>query len=101
MTSSWNRSEGERNVAVVVGALGVLAACSSLYYSALEKVGLEKRYEALWGEYDESRRQADPGPRATLASLLASQPSRTVPRSPEGSSRSLSRRQTSFTSPGV
>jgi len=28
---------------VVVGALGVLTACSSVYYSALEKVGLEKR----------------------------------------------------------
>mgnify|MGYP001767634529 FL=1 len=86
---------------VVAGALGVLAACSSVYYSALEKVGLEKReiladrvesardaqgkageqfkdalerfkalvgydggdlekrYETLSGEYDESRRQAD------------------------------------------
>lgn len=30
-------------VSVVVGALGVLTACSSVYYSALEKVGLEKR----------------------------------------------------------
>lgn len=28
---------------VVVGALGLLTACSSVYYSALEKVGLEKR----------------------------------------------------------
>jgi len=28
---------------VVMGALGLLTACSSVYYSALEKVGLEKR----------------------------------------------------------
>ena len=28
---------------VVAGALGFLASCSSVYYSALEKVGLEKR----------------------------------------------------------
>lgn len=44
---------------VVAGALGLLTACSRVDGSALEKAGLEKRYDTLSGEYDDSRSQAE------------------------------------------
>lgn len=66
-------------VSVVVGALGVLTACSSVYYSALEKVGLEKRYETLSGEDDGSRK-----PAGAVRERIAGVPRRGVPRPRSG-----------------